>query len=326
MDRQQDQMTNRLNDSSTESPQEIQREIDRTRAQMDDTIDRIQDRLHPRQFIDRITGMFKGSGSSLSNMSGDLGDAGRQVADHIRRNPIAYGAIAAGIGLLIYKQMRDRQQDDVETLSDGHDLDEMERTDYEPIAYESEYGPGAAAVGVEVEFDESDDEPQMDSGMSDVALRARERAEQIRQGMTERGQSIKERARHRATRMRRRAQTMAARTTQSLRGTYESTKEQAREQFDDHPLSFGAAAMAAGMIVGFLLPRTRREDQLVGSESRQVKAKAKDAGRDVIERGKAVVQAAAESAKQSAKQEAREQGLAPEKDQSRQTEPGREQP
>lgn len=59
---------------------------------------------------------------------------------------------------------------------------------------------------------------------------------------------------------------------------------------------------------GVLLPRTRREDELLGEQSDQLLKATKEKGQELLERGKVVAQRVGESALE----EARQQGLTPE--------------
>lgn len=53
-----------------------------------------------------------------------------------------------------------------------------------------------------------------------------------------------------------------------------------QDMLDDNPMAIGAMAIAAGALLGSLLPSTRREDELMGSTSDRLKEKACDAARE----------------------------------------------
>jgi len=67
-----------------------------------------------------------------------------------------------------------------------------------------------------------------------------------------------------------------------------------------NPLGLGIAAVAAGFVVGTLLPSTGVEDERLGEMSDQVGEKAREAGQEALERGKDVAREAVDSAKQTA--------------------------
>jgi hypothetical protein len=121
------------------------------------------------------------------------------------------------------------------------------------------------------------------------------------------------------------AQEVAAEVGEKLEEVKESVgeearqlKEQARRQvkeakigfwqtMDRQPLVVGGIALALGAAVALLVPRTAREDELMGEARERVKDRAEEIGRQVLDRGKEVVRSTAEVLRE----EAREQGLAP---------------
>jgi hypothetical protein len=64
----------------------------------------------------------------------------------------------------------------------------------------------------------------------------------------------------------------------------------------ENPLGFAALGMAAGFILGTLMPRTSTENRAMGPLSDQVTEKAKEAAQESFERGKAVAGEALEAA------------------------------
>ena len=67
-----------------------------------------------------------------------------------------------------------------------------------------------------------------------------------------------------------------------------------------NPLGLGIAAIAAGFVVGTLLPSTNVEDEKLGEVSDQVGEKAREVGHEALERGKDVAREAVDNAKQTA--------------------------
>ena len=77
---------------------------------------------------------------------------------------------------------------------------------------------------------------------------------------------------------------------------------------EEYPLAVGIGFAALGALIGVLLPRTRREDELLGEQSDRLIKATKEKGEELLERGKVVAQRVAESALDEASQ----QGLTPE--------------
>ena len=76
----------------------------------------------------------------------------------------------------------------------------------------------------------------------------------------------------------------------------------------ENPLGLAIGSIAAGFIVGLLLPSSRVEDQKLGPMADDVRAKAKETGQEALERGQEVVQETAQVAQQTVQEKGREHG------------------
>jgi ElaB/YqjD/DUF883 family membrane-anchored ribosome-binding protein len=94
----------------------------------------------------------------------------------------------------------------------------------------------------------------------------------------------------------------------SIESGYHSSAKQLENAMEEYPLAVGIGFAALGALLGVLLPRTRREDDLLGEQSDQLLEASKEKGQELLERGKVV----AERVTQSALDEARQQGITPE--------------
>jgi ElaB/YqjD/DUF883 family membrane-anchored ribosome-binding protein len=68
---------------------------------------------------------------------------------------------------------------------------------------------------------------------------------------------------------------------------YETAGRRAGEGIDANPLAAVAGGLALGAILAALLPRTRREDELLGDVGRRLNDTAREAGRAARESGRA---------------------------------------
>jgi gas vesicle protein len=100
--------------------------------------------------------------------------------------------------------------------------------------------------------------------------------------------------------------------------TVQQVKTQARQQvksarlgfwqtMEKEPLAVGAAAVAIGMVAGLSLPRTQKEDELMGETRDRLLGDARERGRDMLHKGQAVARVAAETIRSQAERE----GLTP---------------
>jgi hypothetical protein len=71
-----------------------------------------------------------------------------------------------------------------------------------------------------------------------------------------------------------------------------------------NPLGAGLAGIAAGFLVGWLLPSTRMEDEKLGEASDRMKDAAMEVGKEALDRGKHVAQDAATAAADVVREEA----------------------
>ena len=69
---------------------------------------------------------------------------------------------------------------------------------------------------------------------------------------------------------------------------------------EENPLGLALGGVAAGFLLGMLLPSTRIEDEKVGPVADDVKHRAAETGQEALERGKQVAQDAAQAATESA--------------------------
>jgi hypothetical protein len=69
---------------------------------------------------------------------------------------------------------------------------------------------------------------------------------------------------------------------------------------DEQPLVLGALGLALGLAIGYALPATRREDELLGETRDRLMYKAKETSQEYGEKAQRVAQSAMEGAKQEA--------------------------
>ena len=75
-----------------------------------------------------------------------------------------------------------------------------------------------------------------------------------------------------------------------------------------NPIGLGVGAMAVGLIVGMALPTTRAEDERLGDISDELKQQARDAGSEVLDRGKQVAQDTVTQVSETVQQSGKQQG------------------
>jgi ElaB/YqjD/DUF883 family membrane-anchored ribosome-binding protein len=299
-----------MNPTAKNDPDSIRSDIDHTRRQMDDTIDALGDRLQPRHLLDEFLGFLRGNSSDgnsrLTHMreklSHSCNTAMHAVADTVKQNPMPALLIGAGVAWMIYESRRDRTADyDFEDYSRrGEDLDYGTETYYDrPL----EYPPGTIA---ETGYTGTEEEKSKLGTMKDkIAEKASSATGAVKEKLSHAGEA----ARQRAGALRQRAGEMTSRMRESTHDAYVRTRERVTTTADQHPLEVGLIALAAGLIAGLAVPTPRAVNRRIGPTADRLRDRAREAGSELVEKGKRVAQAATSALQE----EARNQGLTPER-------------
>lgn len=100
--------------NDTRSPEEIEREIERERAGLTDTLDDLQDRFSVEHVARQVSDQFREHG----------GDIGRSVSEAVKRNPVALALTGVGLAwLMMGDRFGDRNRYDRDRRSGRSDND-----------------------------------------------------------------------------------------------------------------------------------------------------------------------------------------------------------
>ncbi len=195
-------------------------------------------------------------------------------------------------------------------ISDSMDHDERP----EVIRYDSEvtlqsYGQISASS---IHGTSVSDEPGMMDKLKEGGANAKESAVGAVEAAKRKLSHVGDGLHHGAERMQRgargtydRSRTAASRMKHDLTDGYHRGARRFEGAVEEYPLAMGVAFAALGALAGLAIPRTRREDELLGEQSDHLIDTAKEKGSELLETGKKVGSRVLESAKQ----EAAEQGL-----------------
>lgn len=104
----------------TAQPEEIRRNIDRTRGEMDRTIDELSDRLRPRNLFDDLVDSVRcsilgptttstGQQRMMSDQVTDVASrAGKTLLEAVRENPVPAALMGAGLAWLLFEDKAER--------------------------------------------------------------------------------------------------------------------------------------------------------------------------------------------------------------------------
>lgn len=338
------QAENRMNPSGmTTMPDDeaslnrIKNDIDHTRAEMDETIDALSERLAPRHLMNEAMGWLRG-GEGHGNRGADAAaiakNLGAKTWEHAKRHPVSSALIGAGIAwmLIEHNSSHDgssRRRGRTPRKYGGSYVDARTGEPYDEhygSDYEHEASGGAVAGGSGKMHEVWD---RAKGRASEAAHSAQASLHEMSEEAKHRAEHLRERARHTAERARQRAQERSHALNAYITGTagsakhyvedaagqmghrvadgYQYSREKLWQAIDEYPLAVGGAALGLGLLLGLAVPRTRQEDQWIGDTADQLKDQARQAGRDAIDRGRHVVEATAAAVTD----EVQKQGLTP---------------
>jgi ElaB/YqjD/DUF883 family membrane-anchored ribosome-binding protein len=247
------QERNEIGAPGTSETEEIKSEIERTRAEMSNTIGEIQERLSPDHLIQQAkdtvseaaTGKVRNIMHSASETAQMVAEetqyAGRSVASYVRSHPVQMALLAGGI---TWWMLRDADRSyEWEGASEGWDSDRQM------------YGEGQESLRERVgEYATSARET-----VSGYADNARETARRASGRMSDAASAARDAARQR----------------------WQRTSTSVDDWVHDYPFAAGAIAVALGAAIGLSAPGTDLEDRTMGNTRDEAWARASRAAREI---------------------------------------------
>lgn len=286
----------------SQSADSLRSDIDTTRQRMDQTIDALTSRLKGRHLMDEVIGFFRrtsstGNGAKLREKATEsAGSALHTAVDTIKAHPLPTLLIGAGVGWLLYEKSHRSSGDSGGEYDPDYDArleagyvagwEDDVPYDYAP----SEYAEAGSGLPGSDDFYE-------ESGPS---------SSESSPGLGKEG--MKERLRGKAAAARRRSRASAHLAAERLNTGYDATRRRVASTLEERPLEAGIACLALGVIVGLLTPVPNAVSERARPTANRLRRRAREAGREWVDRGKHVAEAALEAARS----EAERQGLTPE--------------
>lgn len=325
-------------------PGAIENDIDHTRAEMDQTIDRLTDSLRPQHLIDSAMHTLGVDGQDASAMGKKLAGKTLEAAE---RHPVPAALLGAGVAWLAYELISGKRTDPLArkmSRSDGHvygsEATPMHSGSYVDARTGEPYSAGGSYSSTDpashdedtwgrVIYDTTKSGWDKTKGAASSAKdkasqfgrQAKESGANVGHQASELGRQARESARDAGSRIRQGSSKLghqaselghsvsdhastAAHATKAKAG---QAADSARYAMREYPLSTGLALLAAGLAFGLAVPATRKEDELLGPARDQH-------ARDAINQGKAYykqARQAASAATATALEDARNEGLNP---------------
>lgn len=235
--------------------EDIEREIEETRARMSNNIDELGDRLSPDNLKHEAKSAIRHAAQdAVSNVGDQARRTGSRLVDAIRENPLPVIAFGAGVTWLLTQ----RSNSDISG-------DQMARYAYTGPDRRQGWEKGSGIKG------------RVGEAVSGV----KESVSEVASGI--KGRGLTGRAQERVGEL----GGQARRQTQRIKTNLEHTAT-------ENPLMLAIGATVAGLVLGLLLPGTERENEMMGpardqlmdraeKTAERVKDAATEAGREVKE-------------------------------------------
>jgi ElaB/YqjD/DUF883 family membrane-anchored ribosome-binding protein len=246
------------------SPEDIEREIEQTRARMSNNIDELGDRLSPDNLKHEAKSAIKHvAQDAVSNVGESARRTGSRLVDVIRENPLPVIAVGAGVTWLL-------------TKGSNSDVSGNRMARYSYTGAERRQS-GAWQSGSKSRVGEAMSGSK--EGVSETTSGIKGRADELASDVA----GLKRRAQERVGDL----GGQVGRQTQRVKTNLEHVA-------NENPLMMAIGATVAGLVLGLLLPGTERENEMMGSARDQlmdraektaerVKDAATEAGREVTE-------------------------------------------
>lgn len=255
----------------TRRPEEIESEIESTRAEMDHTLEAIQRKFSPGQLLDQTLAYFREG----------PGEFGSNLGTTIKQNPVPVTLVGLGLTWLM-----------------AASWSAPSRVSYSHQETSSTVG-GSRSPSLGERLGEGK------SRVAEGAGSARHKAEEAAGSMRHTASEAMSGARHQAGQIIGKAQHQTERLGHSVHQQTQRIRGGFQYLVQEQPLVLGALGMAVGAALGAGLPRTRQEDELMGETRDDLVRRAEESGREQLHKAQRVTEATWDAAKE----EADKQGL-----------------
>jgi ElaB/YqjD/DUF883 family membrane-anchored ribosome-binding protein len=259
--------------NGTRRPSQIMAEINRTRDEMDRTLHAIENRLTPGQLVDQGLDYLKNSGAR--EYASNLGSS-------VKTNPLPTALVGIGLAWLMAVGNRPQQ-----------------RSSYE---YQGTGSGSTGGIGDRMQSAKDSLTGSMQSTKDTLSGKMQSTKDSLtgsvqsaKDSVSSGVQSAKDSLTGTMQSAKDSLQSARDRASQ-LGGTARRQVERARSGYDtmlnEHPLALGAVGLAIGAVAAAVIPRTRKEDEMMGEARDNLVDQAKQAGGEKLEQAKQVAASA----------------------------------
>ena len=249
---------------------EIEKEVDRERGQVADTIDALQSKISVNGLVDEVLKVVSANGREVS----------RALGRSVRENPLPLILTGVGLAWLMASSSGSGAQSRARGDADSDEWERLRRSGSTRKTSESSASPPFVGDGIQrvsgaeavAEADKGyapsespSSERGVPGGLQETLGGLGETARDALAGAGNTISTVTDSLAHAGGRAR-------AEVEQRTRGVQESLMS----VLDEQPLVLGGLALALGAALGGVLPRTASEDKLMGSQADRLKKSAAD--------------------------------------------------
>jgi len=250
-----------MTDADERSTMALENDIERTRADMDDTIDALKRKFSPEEMVDQ----------AADYMRNHTGDIMMNFGQTLKENPVPLALVGLGIGWLLISGKSDSSRHSASSSDDD--------------AYESYYEG----------YSQASQKAHPSSMTATAAKKASAAYEGISDKVAEAVDEISAKTSAAVDGLSARASSTMDDLSDRAGQAYDATRATAQQ----HPLVLGAIGLAVGIAAAMLLPRTRQEDASIGEMRDRMVEQVKEAGKETLQKAKDVASDAWDAAKQT---------------------------
>jgi hypothetical protein len=250
--------------TTTKTSADVEREVEATRGQIDQTVEALKDKMQPRELFDEATRMMGSTSNKLLTT----------VVEQAKANPIPIALIGAGIAWLALSQTRkstgetDAYSGQYYETYEGYDEEgNFSRKLKRRVSGAVEQAKGALSTA----------KAKADNAVAG----AKEKLATAKTGATDGADE----ARGRIAGFTTAAQAKAAEARRAAEARFQET-------LDTEPLILAAIGLAVGAAVGASLPASRTENRLIGPHRDKLVGKGKEVAQTSLEEARTVAQRA----------------------------------
>jgi hypothetical protein len=235
-----------LREDRAKDPATLEREINQTRAEMNQTLDSLERKLTAGQLLDQCLKFFGVKGTEIGS------SLGRSIKD----NPMPVLLTATGIGWMMFGPSQSRSE-----------------ARYNRYAYDE---ADEGAEGMMAKMSDT-----MQSGATATRQQLAKTTETAKETVSRTTDKVKETAGRATDTLR----DTVSETADYAQAQANQARDRFNTLLEEQPLILGAVGLAVGAIIGAAFPSTEQEDRLVGEIRDKALNKGKELGAQVYEKG-----------------------------------------